>query len=1288
MIARSENFKNELKKLGRQIDFKVNLYSIHDNLTTENDNLLITEDNLNIVLEQLNNEEITKTMQGEDIFNVNVVNNGTILSTMMKEIDFEVRDELKVGDIVDCSFGLKVEDNYEWINFGKYIIYSKEYNEDTQTYSYVSYDGILLTMINLDNRNIVENVSIKTAIENICNETGLNINITASDITNLPNLNKVIHENTFKDIEMTYRDVLDMICQSLGVSIICKDKTLYFKELNETSDTTQTLEDIEFTLENIDINKASIEELKGNTYQITTTGKNLLDCSVGINAYINSSGGLGSGNDNLLSDYIQVDSGSDYTVSLNTQFQNIGYALFDSNKTFVSRQNNNNKKTLTISIPSGSSYLRVWFTKSTGFVLTTTNILQYEPMIEKSSSATTYEIYTGANPSPNSNYPQNIDVVTGLQTIDITGKNLFDKNNANILPLNVNANSISSSQNAKLLYMPINGNTTYTISKILSARFRLATTEVIPANNVLVKGYTQNDNGTSITITTDGASKYLCVYYFLNGTDTLTEQQILDTIQIEVGSTATTYEQYKSQSYKINLGKNLFDKANASVLDLQISTPTIITSLKNIITYIPCKPNTTYTIQKRNDGNTNRFSICTTNEIPAINVATSNIISDNNASSITITTGNNANYLVVQFYRRTDETILTEQQVLDSIQIEVGDKVTTYSPYFTPIELCKIGNYQDYLYKRNGKWYIHKEIGEYTFTGNESVTLSQTANVFYINNSYDNALIDNTSTPLCTIFQGAVARLNASTAGNNANNSVCLDKGTNKRFYFKTNAYSTGSELATGLTGQSIYWIYETPTNTEITNTELINQLETIQNIELFKGTDNITTLTNNLKPYLKLTYSNITGIADVFNEEYLKDVNVTFGKKYGPINSVVLSRSEDNDNLYRKDDESIELNGLQEYKIKDNLIMLYDDREDYIDEIFNKLKNVEYYVNDFSSIGITYLEWLDYYYVTRGENTYKCLLLNDEIKLNQGLEEHISTEEPEEATTDYKKAGKTDKEVSFIVDKQNGEISSKVSKDGVISSINQSAEQISINADKINLNGVVTANNNFKILEDGSMEAVNGKFNGNIEIADTGIEQQSPKIKLSRDNNNYTCDIYSDGLQLHDYINGRTLSVYMPQNVYWPEMITLTQGSNTTFLDPAYIITPSVSCEDLYVSGSKNRIVDIGDRQVLLNAYETPTPYFGDIGSNKTNQDGYCKIDIEEIFSKTIELDDYKVFIQGCGEGNLYVEKYDGYFEVKGTPNLDFDWEIKAIQKGYKDTRLAEYIKRDIIKKEEINNG
>lgn len=175
-----------------------------------------------------------------------------------------------------------------------------------------------------------------------------------------------------------------------------------------------------------------------------------------------------------------------------------------------------------------------------------------------------------------------------------------------------------------------------------------------------------------------------------------------------------------------------------------------------------------------------------------------------------------------------------------------------------------------------------------------------------------------------------------------------------------------------------------------------------------------------------------ITETHDIIDEDMLKNVNVTFGKKYGPINSIVLSRSAESDNVYLQDETSIAENGLCELKIIDNQIMNWNDRSEYLQDIFTRLNGTYYYLNDFSSTGITYLDLCDRYNVKIGDNTYSCVMLNDEINITQGLEENIYTEMPKETQTDYTKADKTDRKINqtyLIVDKQNQEITSVVSK-------------------------------------------------------------------------------------------------------------------------------------------------------------------------------------------------------------------------------------------------------------------
>jgi hypothetical protein len=122
-----------------------------------------------------------------------------------------------------------------------------------------------------------------------------------------------------------------------------------------------------------------------------------------------------------------------------------------------------------------------------------------------------------------------------------------------------------------------------------------------------------------------------------------------------------------------------------------------------------------------------------------------------------------------------------------------------------------------------------------------------------------------------------------------------------------------------------------------------------------------------------------------------------------------------------------------------------------------------------------------------------------------------------------------------------------------------------------------------------------------------------------------------------------------------------------------------------LSVAGTKNRIIDTENYDTRKQyCYETATPYFGDIGSGCTDNTGKCYIDIDDIFSETVNIGvEYQVFLQKEGKGDLWVEeKTNSYFVVKGTENLKFSWEIKAIQRDYEFERLEKF---DNSEKEEV---
>lgn len=209
-------------------------------------------------------------------------------------------------------------------------------------------------------------------------------------------------------------------------------------------------------------------------------------------------------------------------------------------------------------------------------------------------------------------------------------------------------------------------------------------------------------------------------------------------------------------------------------------------------------------------------------------------------------------------------------------------------------------------------------------------------------------------------------------------------------------------------------------------------------------------TICINSKNELEIRYISEESVTEL-NEDYFKDTNVSFNNEYGPINSIVLSRSGESDNVFLQDEDSVNKNGLCELKIVNNQIMNYNNRSEYLPEILGKLNGLKYFTNDFDSYGICFLDLCDRYTANVHGKLYSCVLFNDEIKITQGLEETIYTEMPTETKTDYAKADKTDQKINkayIIMDKVNKKLESVISevqeKSEKLTEIEQSVDSIS----------------------------------------------------------------------------------------------------------------------------------------------------------------------------------------------------------------------------------------------------
>ena len=186
----------------------------------------------------------------------------------------------------------------------------------------------------------------------------------------------------------------------------------------------------------------------------------------------------------------------------------------------------------------------------------------------------------------------------------------------------------------------------------------------------------------------------------------------------------------------------------------------------------------------------------------------------------------------------------------------------------------------------------------------------------------------------------------------------------------------------------------------------------------------------------------------ETIDESNLK--TLTIGKKYGPVNSLVIARTPQEDNIYRQDESMVEQDGVIEIKIENNQLM-DSHREDFIDNLFTRLKGLTFYTYELESYGIGYLELYDLFTLkTHDNNEYSCLFLYDNLEITQGLSENSKAELPGETETDYKVASESDRVLNktiLQVDKQEQEIRALITNtqniDGKLEGLNNGYSEI-----------------------------------------------------------------------------------------------------------------------------------------------------------------------------------------------------------------------------------------------------
>lgn len=503
-------------------------------------------------------------------------------------------------------------------------------------------------------------------------------------------------EQAYDELQGLGADLTNVNKNIENISAMLEDA---YKEAPKISDT-----DTDITLDNTRKGRVDME-FSGNTSQETTTGKNLLSIPNMTNTHngitfdlvdnnIMSFSGTATGSWANLNASNLVDnpmiSGQTYTFSIDAA-QNVRVVLYETSPQTAHVISEGNKS-VTFQA-SGADNIFIGITNLT----TNTNYNGIVKMqLELGNTATDWEEYSGGIASPNPDYPQDIRVVSGDNSIEICGKNMFDDSIVTNLWSEYSTNKIVSANGANLHKFNCKQGDTFTLK---------ATYDSASSNSViLIQFFDSNDNSlgryasandTTLTLTKTAPANTSYAYMgrYLN-TPT--------TIQLEKNNQATNYEPYKEGTYPINLGvKNLWDVNNlqSGFLPQSGSYPTTNTSYPNArYTLITLKKDKSITLSG--------ITFAGSGRVRYIDIDTNEVVG-------------NMTYLDSAYYTAThtfgdgfyEGTITAKKDFIVGIMdlngeinnliVNYGTTPQTISP--NPIELAEISTYNDEIFRTSGK---------------------------------------------------------------------------------------------------------------------------------------------------------------------------------------------------------------------------------------------------------------------------------------------------------------------------------------------------------------------------------------------------------------------------------------------------------------------------------------------------------------------------------------------------------------------------------------------------------
>jgi hypothetical protein len=488
---------------------------------------------------------------------------------------------------------------------------------------------------------------------------------------------------------------------------------------------------------------------------------------------------------------------------------------------------------------------------------------------------------TSQNGTPTPDAPIPVQTVAGENMVRIRGKNLFDVANAQMTVARLNSGGNVTTGIANRLctlgYIEVKPNTAYTLS---------ATPEISGKTlQAYIVGYSESGSSTGIgnypsdawygfpiTFTTGSNCKYIRVSYRYSDDSDMAATSATNQ-QLELGSTATAYQAYQDQSYEVDLyEKNGYvsdttTSSNGVSVSYVDGTATVSRSSSSAgNAFLRCDLDTPITVRKGE-----QFTIFANNPVaigatesssPYMSVRLNTGTSDDAATDVFLGTVN-----AHATFTATADTTYTRMTIRVASSLSPSNFVLKPIVKNTPIELCKIGTFQDSIYKSGDKWYVHKETGKRTYTaGDITIAASDTySNVRYAQfpKGADNKQYGNyTYGDIINFFTNGINMGAVPAGGWNSyiSDGLIYNSAMQDNYWCSFSKSTVLATMQEKLNGMVAYYALATPTDTEITNADLIEQLEAILSQGYtYAGTNNIATVISagNAQGELEVGYYN-----------------------------------------------------------------------------------------------------------------------------------------------------------------------------------------------------------------------------------------------------------------------------------------------------------------------------------------------------------------------------------------------------------------------------------------------